>query len=892
MKRILFVSPTGGYAGIDVCMETLVLGLDREKIEPIVVFPQKALLKSIFEDQGIRCYELPLNWWFPIGFSSNDILHVLPTLRDKVDPLVQIIKDNQINVVMSNTSVALDGAVAAGICGVPHIFFLHAQYASNIYVDMLQETREFLYSLMGRLSSKVVCCSRLLHDVISQYVDNSMYIYNGVDIDRFTFCPKSLEKEGPRLRLVCVGHFNANKQQDFVLRALNTLQEERPDLLPKVSFTMVGPGEDQYKALLRKLISEYRLEKCVSMEDFRDDIHQYLKKFNCYINCSITENLPVSVLEAMSCGLPTLGTINDGTLQTIQEGENGFLCAEPEEMAHRIIQLLETPGLLEDMSVKARKSVEAQFTTKLFISQFQKLFLDVAKADGPAKKDAKFINGFYESVVGRALHKFPFRKVLVIYPPAAMPTYMLGVKYPFDLLKEKGVLEYLSITPEQFDKKILDEYDTVLCVRFYDDTAYDILKNTKKCGRQFVWLIDDNYSGLHVENGTVVHEEKVNPMYERMYIESSHVVVFSGDMYHFGNRLTQNITRAPTIQPDNRKYLDVSARENGNVVLGFMGTLMRDNDFACVVPAIQRVIEKYGSDVRVEFVGYCPEELADNPCVERFDFIPDYDEFRKFFASRKWDIGLAPLNDTLFNRCKTNNKYREYSSYRIAGIFSNISAYNCVEHGINGYLTENTEDAWFEAMCALIEDKNLRQSIAQCAHEDVLENYSVENYAKVLMRVFCQQMSNTSTFIIDPETYGPHVPRFYRPEHLALSKRSRSCRYWLSCNKSSISAIGLLFGSEKQSRGTVTVRIYDGRKLLCESRRDISELSLATWNYFSFEKVDVTSRKTLWVEVAVDDREKAFGVFLDNTKRTFLFKVFSKLGFTLPKRDVLMVDFV
>ena len=118
MKRVLFVSPTGGYAGIDVCLETLVLGLDRTRFEPVVVFPLNAFLKQRFEKEGIRCYELPLNWWFPVEFTGSDLLRVLPTLRSKVDPLVQIIRSERIDVVLSNTTVALDGAIAAGICKV------------------------------------------------------------------------------------------------------------------------------------------------------------------------------------------------------------------------------------------------------------------------------------------------------------------------------------------------------------------------------------------------------------------------------------------------------------------------------------------------------------------------------------------------------------------------------------------------------------------------------------------------------------------------------------------------------------------------------------------------------------------------------------------------------
>lgn len=764
MKRVLFVSPTGGYAGIDVCLETLVLGLDRTRFEPVVVFPLNAFLKQRFEKEGIRCYELPLNWWFPVEFTGSDLLRVLPTLRSKVDPLVQIIRSERIDVVLSNTTVALDGAIAAGICGVPHVMFLHALFVPNIYENMREETRDFLYPLFGKLSEKVVCCSRMLHEAFSAYTDNSMYINNGVDTEKYAFQKRSLDPADPQIRLVCVGHYNANKQQDFVLRALNWIRLERPELLRKITFTMVGPAEEGFRSLLCKLVEEYQLEKNVIMEDFRDDISDYLKNFNLYVNSSLTEGLPLSVMEAMASGLPVLGSVNNGTLQLVEEGVSGFLCEKPEDMGRRLVQLLEAPALLESMSERARERMETHFSSKQYVRAFQELFVEVSEKRLPEDR-TRFLNGLYETLVGAPSAKTAHKRVLVVYSPTATPSYMLTVKYPFDDLKKKGLLDYTgvaamenlryelkerlfpnhgekygipnysAVTPERFKKSMLKDYDAVLCVRIHNGFAYRLLRAVRRRHKPFIWVTDDNYSALRVVDGKPVHEEKGNPRYERMFRKSSHTLVYSDALYQFGSRLTRNITRVPTIQPDNREYLDAAARTDRKIVLGFMGTLQRDEDFACVVPALRRVIEKYGDAIRVEFIGYHPAALRDDPHVKCFDFLADYEQFRKFFASRRWDIGLAPLADTMFNRCKTNNKYREYGSFRIAGIYSDIPTYSCVEHGVNGYLTEHTEDGWFNAMCTLIEQKKLREQIAQSALEDVLKNYSVENAGKVLLKV-------------------------------------------------------------------------------------------------------------------------------------------------------------
>lgn len=260
MINILIVSPTGGYAGIDVCIESLVYKMNRNIFNPIVVFPEGAKLKKDFEDKGIKCYSLPLNWWFPISYTGNDIIHSLNGMSPKVDALSQIIKDNNVEIVISNTSINFDAAIASNICGVKHVFFMHAGYVDNIYVDMLQSTKEQLYTLMGQLSNKVICCSKMLDDMMKHYVNNSICIYTGVDTDKFIYKERSLSEQDI-LNMVCIGHYNSNKQQDFVIKALNEVQKQRPELLENIHYTMIGPGEPAYIKKLKHMTKEFKLGK-------------------------------------------------------------------------------------------------------------------------------------------------------------------------------------------------------------------------------------------------------------------------------------------------------------------------------------------------------------------------------------------------------------------------------------------------------------------------------------------------------------------------------------------------------------------------------------------------------------------------------------------------------
>jgi glycosyltransferase involved in cell wall biosynthesis len=84
----------------------------------------------------------------------------------------------------------------------------------------------------------------------------------------------------------------------------------------------------------------------------------------------------------------------------------------------------------------------------------------------------------------------------------------------------------------------------------------------------------------------------------------------------------------------------------------------------------------------------------------------------RILKGSEWDIGLAPLKDSMFNYCKTNNKFREYAACLIPGIYSISPPYvEHIVHGQTGYLVENTEEAWFQGLCAMIDNAVLRETI-------------------------------------------------------------------------------------------------------------------------------------------------------------------------------------
>ena len=81
-----------------------------------------------------------------------------------------------------------------------------------------------------------------------------------------------------------------------------------------------------------------------------------------------------------------------------------------------------------------------------------------------------------------------------------------------------------------------------------------------------------------------------------------------------------------------------------------------------------------------------------------------------------WDIGLAPLADTAFNRCKSAIKTLDYAALGMAVVASDVDVYRgSLADGHGGLLAANDPGAWFVTLSRLVRDDTLRRGLAQGA---------------------------------------------------------------------------------------------------------------------------------------------------------------------------------
>ncbi|MEK4065684.1 glycosyltransferase [Peribacillus sp. FSL R5-0717] len=141
-------------------------------------------------------------------------------------------------------------------------------------------------------------------------------IYNGIDTNKFT---RSSRKNEKVTTFVHVGRFSKQKNHKLLIESFALSLTKNPNMVLK----LIGDGP--LKQEIINMIAALGVEDKVILKGIQKDVRFELNSSDAFILSSDWEGLPISVLEAMSCGLPIISTKSGGTPDIVKDGENGIL---------------------------------------------------------------------------------------------------------------------------------------------------------------------------------------------------------------------------------------------------------------------------------------------------------------------------------------------------------------------------------------------------------------------------------------------------------------------------------------------------------------------------------------------------------------------------------------
>ena len=132
---------------------------------------------------------------------------------------------------------------------------------------------------------------------------------------------------------------------------------------------------------IQSLVSESGLTKKVGFVGFTKDVVGYLQRADVCVLISHSEGLPLSILEAMSLGLPILASNVGGISKQVTNGYNGYLVErnDVENLTQKIKLLMNSPTLRREMGDNSRTFYEKEFKLDKMVDKTLAVYQSILK---------------------------------------------------------------------------------------------------------------------------------------------------------------------------------------------------------------------------------------------------------------------------------------------------------------------------------------------------------------------------------------------------------------------------------------------------------------------------------------------------------------------------------
>ena len=208
-----------------------------------------------------------------------------------------------------------------------------------------------------------------------------VYKINGIGMDFNKYQPINESKEEIRESLnlskddfviVTVAEFIKRKNYDTMLKAVKELKDNK---VP-VKYLICGKGKLEKE--IKEKVNELGIGDVVNILGFRKDINRILTAADLFMIASFHEGLTLSVIEAMSYGLPCVVSDVRGNRDLVHDGKGGYVCStkNPKEFALKIKQIASDKHLWLKFS-KYNKMQYKQYDIEKVIEQMTKIFNQV-----------------------------------------------------------------------------------------------------------------------------------------------------------------------------------------------------------------------------------------------------------------------------------------------------------------------------------------------------------------------------------------------------------------------------------------------------------------------------------------------------------------------------------
>ncbi|WP_347372867.1 glycosyltransferase [Aequorivita sp. Q41] len=283
------------------------------------------------------------------------------TLFLRLKPFMSLLKKNEVDIVHSwDWSSDWTEALACRLAGVKFMYTKKAMGWGNIH-----------WKIRSYLSNFIIT----VNTDMKMFFPNKKHqklIPFGLDTDFYNpaLFPKNRSNEV--FKIITVANLVPVKGIEVLIKALKRVDTS-------ILLDIVGDTRDPYADSLKQMVIDLGLQSRVSFLGKKPDVRELLKTSNLYIITSKKEGMPMALVEAMSMGVPVLGSNISGIRFVLKDFENLlFPVLESEALAKKIdFFYKQTPSERDALGTRLRAYCLSHFTMNTFVESHELLYQDI-----------------------------------------------------------------------------------------------------------------------------------------------------------------------------------------------------------------------------------------------------------------------------------------------------------------------------------------------------------------------------------------------------------------------------------------------------------------------------------------------------------------------------------
>ncbi len=266
--------------------------------------------------------------------------------------------------------------------GIPVILHLHAGRTKAFY-DLLSSFSNCLGSQQLTAATTVLVLSETWRSFVLEVAPKA----NVVVLPNYVEVPKHIKasRKGSQINVLFLGLIGENKGVYNLLPAFAEAVKNVPQLFLRIG----GDGEvDKARALAHELGLESHVEFLGWVGG--NEKNELLRDADIFVLPSYNEGLPVSLLEAMSWGIPVISTTVGGIPDLVEDHVNGYLISPGDRLALQSLleQLACDPAIRDRIGSAARESIQRQYSKEMVLPKLTALYEEHANV---CKQDLVFL---------------------------------------------------------------------------------------------------------------------------------------------------------------------------------------------------------------------------------------------------------------------------------------------------------------------------------------------------------------------------------------------------------------------------------------------------------------------------------------------------------------------